>query len=102
MNPIQAMGQHSQWIRDVEEAQKLPPFPLNYTPEVVEIFDQLGVVCGIAFGVPYECDRPKDTLSEFMAWYLDGELALFYSGDTVLVDRFSHMAIAARCLQQLS
>lgn len=110
MSQTQELEKYPEWYRDVEEAKKMPALPLDYKPEVVEIFDQFGLLCGVAFGVAYECDRitnsqPSDITSpqksEFIAWYLDGKLALFYTESEILVNRLESMATAALFLENL-
>lgn len=110
MSNIQELEKYLEWYRDVEKAKKMPAFPLDYKPEVVEIFDQFGLLCGVAFGVAYECDRitnsqPSDITfpqkSEFIAWYLDGKLALFYTESEILVNRLENIATAALFLENL-
>ncbi len=101
MNSISVLERHPQLHQEVEKAKKLPPLPLDYSPAVVEVFDQLGVIAGMAFGVPYECDRSFDAESEFIAWYLDGELALFYIRSEVLVNRLEYVETAAELLKKL-
>lgn len=87
------LAQHSLWFTELEKASQLPPFKQDYLPNVIEVIDQFGVLFGVAFGVPYEEERPRNLESEFIAWYLDGELALFYTKDQILVDRLFQMAL---------
>lgn len=110
MSQIQAIEKYAEWYRDVEEAKEMPAFPLDYKPEIVEIFDQFGLLCGVAFGVAYECDRITNSQpsnitsppkSEFIAWYLDGKLALFYTESEILVNRLENIATAAIFLENL-
>lgn len=101
MNNWQILLKHTRWKKAIETAKKLPPFPLNYSPSVVEIFDQLGLLAGVAFGEVYECFRYKEDRSEFIAWYLDGELALFYIGGEILVNRLKCMETSAELFASL-
>lgn len=84
------------WKQEVEKTLSLPPLPLDYQPRIVEIFDDLGLLAGSVLGEPYQCDRNESVPTTFVAWYLDGQLAFFYLGDLILIDRLSLMAKASR------
>jgi len=67
---------------------KKPLFDITYCPEVVEVFDQFGLLAGRVHGCfSYEFTRKIEEESEFIAWMLDGELAIFYVDSEVLVNR---------------
>ncbi|MFB2876098.1 hypothetical protein [Floridanema aerugineum] len=86
------------WKREIEQALTLPPLPLDYQPKIVEIFDDLGLLAGSVFGEPYQCYRTETDLTNFIAWYLDGQLAFFYLGDEIVIDRLILMAKASSLL----
>lgn len=101
MNHWQVLLKYTQWKKAIEKARELPPFPLNYSPSAIEIFDQWGLLAGVALGEAYECFRHQSGQSEFIAWYLDGELALFYIGGEILVNRLKYMETAAELFESL-
>ncbi|MBD2181856.1 hypothetical protein H6S82_00110 [Planktothrix sp. FACHB-1355] len=86
------------WKREIEKALALPPLPLDYQPKIVEIFDDLGLLAGSVLGEPYQCHRPEIDLTNFIAWYLDGQLVFFYLGDSIVIDRLTLMAKASNLL----
>ncbi len=70
----------------------LPDFPVNYVPEIVAIYDNLGLLIGTENGrLAYESTRTKDFVPTYVAWFFDSELGLFYSGSSILVNRISAM-----------
>lgn len=82
------LTRYPQWRQKVIEAMKKPLFDITYCPEVIEIFDQFGLLAGRVHGCfSYECTRNIEEESEFIAWMLDGELAVFYADSEVLVNR---------------
>lgn len=75
-----------------ETSNYLPDFPVNYVPEIVAIYDNLGLLIGTENGqLVYESTRVKDFVPSYVAWFFDGELGLFYSGGSILVNRISAM-----------
>lgn len=82
------------WKEKVEESALLQSFKFDYIPAVIEIFDQEGLLCGIAWGQVYETKRFKKQPTEFVAWCLDGQLGLFYVGNEIVVNRLSLMTQA--------
>jgi hypothetical protein len=82
------------WQEKVEESALLQSFKFDYIPAVIEMFDQEGLLCGIACGQVYETHRLKKQPTEFVAWCLDGQLGLFYVGNEIVVNRLSLMAQA--------
>ena len=87
MEPLTVLQKYPEWKAIVDGAAVLPPLPLNYSPGIIEIFDQYGLLAGSFFGWVYELERSKEESIDFVAWCLDGDLALFYSGSEVLVNR---------------
>ncbi len=80
------LTRYPQWQQKVIEAMKKPLFDITYCPEVVEVFDQFGLLAGRVHGCfSYECTRKIEEESEFIAWMLDGELAV--ADSEVLLNR---------------
>ena len=83
------LNKYPQWKERVLEASKKPKLPSDFSPEVLEIFDQYGVMAGRVHNQPFETTREPDQKSDFFAWVLDGELASFYVGSEVIINRFN-------------
>ena len=85
--------QYPKWLEMVGEAKEKPVFEKNYCPHVIEIFDQHGLLAGKINGLSaYECTRDIQQKSDFNAWLLDGELAVFYVGSSLIVNRLEAIA----------
>ena len=89
---------HSQLNRDilnkypevkklVSVARKEKRFPAYYFPEILEAYDQLGLICGLAYGNYYCIDRENDHKFEFIAWFFDEQLTVFYMSRELVVNR---------------
>ncbi len=88
------LSQYPKWLEMVDEAKEKPVFDKNYCPHVIEIFDQHGLLAGKINGLSaYECTREIQQKSEFNAWLLDGELAVFYVGSSLIVNRLEAIAV---------
>lgn len=95
------LRKYPQWREKVQQAAKLPPFRLDYSPSVVEIFDQYGLLSGEILDIVYERPRLRQEQSEFVAWCLDGQLGVFYVGSEVVIDRLSLMSASFAILPGL-
>jgi hypothetical protein len=92
---VEILSKYPQWKELVEQARSQPPFKLDYSPAVIEIFDSFGLLAGTAWGESYETKRPKEQPIEFVAWCLDGQLAVFYVGSEIVINRLNLMSAAA-------
>lgn len=73
--------------------------PADYSPQVLEVYDQYGLLFSAILGEEVsEQTRTADQKSEYFAWYLDGQLALFYAGGQILTNRLERMAARAETL----
>ncbi|MBD1930069.1 hypothetical protein H6F74_28160 [Trichocoleus sp. FACHB-90] len=95
------LSKYPQWEKNVEQALTKSPFDLDYSASVIEIFDQQGLLGGIAWGICYETQRLKEHPSEFIAWYLDWELGLFYVDSEVVLNRLILMSASSAILSCL-
>lgn len=78
----------------IKSSASLPDFAPSFVPSSVEIFDQHGLLVSMILGETiYEAQR-NSAESEYLAWYLDGELALFMTGGQILVNRMNNMALS--------
>lgn len=80
---------------EVFQALEQPPFPFDYQPSVIEVFDQQGLLAGRIFDHVYTTTVPSLHSSKFLAWYLDGELAFFSVGSDVVLNRLTSLSVAA-------
>lgn len=79
----------------VFKAREQPPFPFDYQPNVIEVFDQQGLLAGRINDHVYTTTVPSLHSSKFLAWYLDGELAFFSVGSDVVLNRLTSLSVAA-------
>lgn len=72
-----------------------PPFPADYQPQQIEIFDQQGRLAVFLPGeqIAWEREQPVEACL-FIAIYTDCQLALFVAGNTVYLNRLQNVAIA--------
>jgi hypothetical protein len=83
----EVLSQYPQWLDMLIRAIDRPTFSRDYCPSVVEVFDQYGLLCGRIHGYfSYESKRTSEQKSDFIAWLLDGELAVFCVGSEVVID----------------
>ncbi|MEO1764327.1 MAG: hypothetical protein AAFR83_20745 [Cyanobacteria bacterium J06629_18] len=88
------LSQYPKWLEMVDEAKDKPVFDKNYCPNVIEIFDQHGLLAGKVNGLSaYECTRDIQQKSDFNAWLIDGELAVFYVGSKLIINRLEAIAV---------
>ncbi|AFY54282.1 hypothetical protein Riv7116_1737 [Rivularia sp. PCC 7116] len=88
------LSQYPKWLEMVIEAQDKPVLDKNYCPHVIEIFDQHGLLAGKINGLSaYECTRDIQQKSDFNAWLLDGQLAVFYVGSKLIINRLEAVAV---------
>lgn len=84
LNPLK---NYPEWQERIRQAAKSPPLPLDYSAQVVEIFDQHGLLAGSIFGVPYQQVRTPHQITNFLAWVVDGELVVFISNGQIFLNR---------------
>ncbi len=87
------LARYPQWQQMVIEAINKPFLDTSCCPEIIEIFDQFGLLAGrVHSSFSYECARNSQEKSEFIAWLFDGELAVFYVDSEVVVNRLQLLA----------
>lgn len=89
------------WQYLVEQATSLPSLPLDYCAFAVEVFDQHGLLCSQHGELVYESQRYIHQPSDFIAWVLDGQLAFFYVGTEIVVNRLNLIAASFAILSNL-
>lgn len=89
------LSRYPQWREMIMKTISEAPFSIDYVPKVVEVFDQYGLLTGrINSSLSYESTRNLEQESEFIAWLLDGELAVLYVDSELVVNRLQILAIA--------
>jgi hypothetical protein len=88
-------------LDNLETLKKLPLFPPNFTPSTVEIFDQYGLLVSLVLGETVgEYKRNSAQTSEYIAWFLDGELGLILQSGTIIFNRLDNMALIHEMLEK--
>jgi hypothetical protein len=84
-----------EWLRMINQAIDNPQFDIDYIPRVIEVFDQYGLLAGRVNGcLSYESTRTIEQESKFIAWLIDGELAVFYVGSELIINRLQILSTA--------
>ncbi len=78
--------------RGVHQIEQLPDLPADYEPEVIEFFDQEGLLLTQTPLGSFESDRPGGHQGEYLAVYLDGQLAFFLEKGEILLNRLNNLA----------
>jgi hypothetical protein len=79
--------------QDLVQSRDLPPFPADLNLETLEFFDQHGVLCGQTPIGSFDTIRTAEQESDFIACYINGELAYYQENDQVLFNRLENLAI---------
>jgi hypothetical protein len=88
------LSSYPEWLKMIIQVIEQPPLSINYCPSIVEVFDQYGLLSGRIHGCfSYESTRNTEQESEFTAWFLDGELAVFYVGSELVINRLQILAV---------
>jgi hypothetical protein len=92
---LSVLSRYPEWLTIINQAIDKPQFGIHYIPRVVEVFDQYGLITGRVNGsFSYESTRTIEQESKFIAWLIDGELAVFYVGSELVINRLQILAIA--------
>ena len=90
---MSVLSHYPKWLEMVIKAIDKPILDKGYCPQVIEIFDQHGLLAGKIHGFSsYECTRNTQQKSDFNAWLIDGELAIFYVGSELVINRLEAIA----------
>ena len=95
LHSVEILLRYPDWRTVVFEAFYQAPLPLDFLPVAIEVFDQKGLMVGRINDYTYTVQLEPNHVSEFTAWYFDGELVLFYVGDELIVNRLQLVSIAA-------
>lgn len=72
--------------------QTLPNLSIDYHPQIIEFFDQHGVLLTQTPLGKIDYPRPQNHQAEYLAIYCDGELCFFSESDKILLNRLSNLA----------
>ena len=75
------------WEKKILEAIGKPIVSPDFNPNVIEIYDDLGLMVVKTYDRAYQTTRPKEHKSECCAWLWDNELLVFYVGSEVVINR---------------
>ncbi|BDA73814.1 hypothetical protein CAL7716_079800 [Calothrix sp. PCC 7716] len=86
---------YPEWQKMVLETIDKPPLESDFLPKIIEVFDQYGLLAGKVYGwFSYECTRTVQEESAFTAWLIDEELAVFYIGSDLIINRLQILTSA--------
>jgi hypothetical protein len=90
---LSVLSLYPEWLRMINQAIDKSQFDIDYIPRVIEVFDQYGLLAGRVNGcLSYESTRTIEQESKFIAWLIDGELAVFYVGSELVINRLQILA----------
>ena len=72
--------------------QTLPNFPIDYHPQIIEFFDQNGVLLTQTPLGKIDYPRPQNHQAQYLAIYCDGELSFFSEEGIILLNRLGNLA----------
>lgn len=73
-------------------SELLPQFPIDYVPEVVEFYDELGLLVRIEqMMLVHQIKRPKDMSYQYISGYFDGHLGLVVTPQAQVLSRVEKM-----------
>ncbi|MCT7973381.1 hypothetical protein [Laspinema olomoucense] len=84
---LNLLKNYPEWQERIHQARQSAPLPVDYSAQVIEIFDQHGLLAGSIFGVPYQQVRTPHQITDFLAWVVDGELVVVISNGQILLNR---------------
>ncbi len=94
-NSLDILLKYPTWRGAVNETMSLGQLPPNYQPQIIEFFEQQGLlasrICGYVFSSPV----PIRHRSEFIALYFDGELVFFLIGSEIVLSRLNGLCVFA-------
>ncbi len=83
------------WRGAINEVMSLEQIPPNYQPQIIEFFDQQGLLASRICGYVFSSAVPVGHRSEFIALYLDGELVFFVIGNEIVLSRLNGISVFA-------
>jgi|LakMenEpi03Aug12_release.lakeMendotaPanAssembly.Ray.scaffolds.fasta_scaffold04914_16 hypothetical protein len=80
----------------------LPNFPIDYHPQVIEFFDQNGLLLSQTPLGQVDYPRPENHQAEYLAIYFDGELGFFSEAKKILLNRLDDLAQGLTVISQVA
>lgn len=86
---MEVLQKYPEWYQAVIDALDKPEKTNDYEFRcTLEIFDQLGLLVGVVIKeMVYFGKNFRNSNSEFIAWFMDGELVIFLIGEEVIINR---------------
>lgn len=82
----------SQQIAQHKIDTTLPNLPIDYHPQIIEFFDQNGVLLTQTPLGKIDYPRPQNHQAQYLAIYCDGELCFFSESERILLNRLGNLA----------
>lgn len=90
---LEILLKYPHWRNLVIDAESEPSLPPNYQPDIIEFFDQDGLLTSRIYGYVFAMNVPLAHKSDFLALCFDGQLVLFIIGSEVLINRLVQVSI---------
>jgi hypothetical protein len=81
---------------ELDRASYLPPLPPDHVATTIEFFDGVGLLASESPAGVREFSRPEGYRPQYLALYIDGQLALFDEGGKILLNRIAGWVGAER------
>lgn len=92
---IDILLRYPTWLVTINEAALLGQLPPNYQPQIVEFFDQQGLLVSKICGYVFSTAVPVGHRSEFIALYFDRELVFFVIRSEIILSRLNGLCVFA-------
>jgi hypothetical protein len=94
-NSLDVLLKYPTWRVAINEAISKGQLPPNYQPQIIEFFDQQGLLASRLYGYVFSSPVPIGHRSEFIALYFDGELVFFMIGNEIVLSRLNGLCVFA-------
>jgi hypothetical protein len=87
---VTLLSKRPEILADLERDRQLPPFPLDYVPEIIEVlFDDLPYFRSEQGVLIYMRDCSPNYEPQFIEYRFDDETAVFQVGDEYVINRIT-------------
>jgi len=94
-NSLDVLLKYPTWREAINEAISKGQLSANYQPQIIEFFDQQGLLASRIYGYVFSSAVAIGHRSEFVALYFDGELVFFVIGNEIVLSRLNGMSVFA-------
>jgi len=94
-NSLDVLLKYPTWSEAINEAISKGQLSANYQPQIIEFFDQQGLLASRIYGYVFSSAVPIGHRSEFIALYFDGELVFFVIGNEIVLSRLNGISVFA-------